>query len=268
LSTSPEHQRSAQAVAILPPLLTLDSVSFTYSTGLDILNGIDLKVGRGEVVAIVGPSGCGKSTLLSLIAGFRKPSRGSVAWAGPTTGRRGRRDVTMLFQQDTLLPWRTVQGNIEFSLKLAKVPKEEARARVADLLATVGLEEFRDAHPAQLSGGMRRRLGLATALAPWPSLILMDEPFAALDEPTRLTLHDQVLKLAAKFGTGMVLVTHDLAEAITLGDRVYVLGRRPSSVVDLHSIPFGKERDVFALRETGAYQEIYARIWSRLMKEF
>jgi NitT/TauT family transport system ATP-binding protein len=259
LSTSPEHA---------PPLLSLDSVSFTYSSGLNILNGIDLRVGHGEVVAIVGPSGCGKSTLLSLIAGFRKPTEGSVSWSEQAGGRQGRRSVTMLFQQDTLLPWRTVERNIEFSLKLARVPKDEARARAADLLATVGLEEFRDEHPAKLSGGMRRRLGLAVALAPWPSLILMDEPFAALDEPTRLTLHAQVLKLAAKFSTGLVLVTHDLAEAITLGDRVYVLGRRPSSVIDMHTIPFGQDRDVFMLRESGAYQEIYARIWSRLMKEF
>jgi NitT/TauT family transport system ATP-binding protein len=259
---------AAGVAGTVQPLLSLNAVSFTYASGLNVLRNIDLQAGRGEVVAIVGPSGCGKSTLLSLIAGFRHPSKGSVAWADPVPARGSRRHVTMLFQQDTLLPWKTAQKNVEFSLRLARVPREEAHARARDLLDTVGLKEFSDTYPAKLSGGMRRRLGLAVAMAPWPSLILMDEPFAALDEPTRLTLHDQVLKLAAMFSTGLVLVTHDLAEAITLGDRVYVLGRRPSTVVDMHTIPFGRNRDVFQLRESGAYQEIYARIWSRLTKEF
>jgi NitT/TauT family transport system ATP-binding protein len=250
------------------PLLALESVSFRYPSGLEILNQISMTARRGEVVAIVGPSGCGKSTLLSLIAGFRRPSAGTIAWDETEPDRGIRRNVTMLFQHDTLLPWKTAQRNIEFSLRLARVPRHEIKSRAADLLQTVGLAEFKDVLPAKLSGGMRRRLGLATAMAPWPSLILMDEPFAALDEPTRLTLHDQVLKLAARYSTGLVLVTHDLAEAITLGDRVYVLSRRPSNVVDTHVIPFQSPRNVFRLRETGAYQEIYARIWSRLMEEF
>lgn len=248
------------------PLLTVNGVSFGYANaGLEVLRDISLQVNQGEVVAVVGPSGCGKSTLLSTIVGSLEPHRGSVEWASASTGQRLL--VTMLFQRDTLLPWKSVQGNIDFALKVSGVAKQEAAGRADRLVELAGLTAFRHTQPAHLSGGMRRRAGLVVAIAPWPELVVMDEPFSSVDEPTRVEIHKSILDIAREFGISLLIVTHDVAEAVTLASRVYVLSRRPSACVAEYEVPFGRDRDVSRLRETPEYHELYSTIWHRLREE-
>jgi NitT/TauT family transport system ATP-binding protein len=253
---------------VLPDeLITATGLSYRYPSGLEVLRDISLSVGKSQVVSIVGPSGCGKSTLLSVLAGIRRPAAGSVTWSAMRdTSSVKRQRVTMLFQRDTLLPWRTVAGNIELALRCSGVNGREAKIRVDEMLEIVGLREFRKSRPAELSGGMRRRAGLGVALAPRPELVLMDEPFSALDEPTRLLLHNEVLRIASESVVSLLLATHDLGEAVSLSERVYVLSRRPTTCCAVYDIDLGGSgtRDVLALREETRYQELYARVWSTL----
>ena len=248
------------------PLLAVRGVSFEYAgVGLEVLRDINLEVNQGEVIAVVGPSGCGKSTLLSTIVGSLEPRQGSVEWCSAADGKR--RMVTMLFQRDTLLPWKSVQGNIDFALQFAGISKQEAADRADRLLELAGLTAFRGTRPAHLSGGMRRRAGLVVAIAPWPELVVMDEPFSSVDEPTRVEIHKSILDIARDSGISLLIVTHDVAEAVTLASRVYVLSRRPSACVAEYDVPFGQDRDVYKLRETPQYHELYSTIWHRLREE-
>jgi ABC-type nitrate/sulfonate/bicarbonate transport system ATPase subunit len=175
-----------------------------------------------------------------------------------------RRKLTIVFQKDTVLPWLTVAQNVAFGLRYLKLGKLEKRSRVERLIQLGGLWEFRDAHPYQLSGGMRRRVAFLAGVAPFPKVLLLDEPFSALDEPTRLSIHADVLAIVREFEMTVVLVTHDLGEAISLGDQVHVLTKRPSHVAASHSVPFGLERDVLALRETAEYHDLYRAVWHDL----
>jgi NitT/TauT family transport system ATP-binding protein len=234
-------------------LIEARGLGFHRPSGLHVLAGIDLAVRPGEVVAVVGPSGCGKSTLLSLLAGLLDPT------AGTLTRADGR--LTLMFQEETLLPWRTVERNVSFGLERLGLPREERAARVGRLLAMVGLDEFARARPDTLSGGMRRRAQFATCVAPHPRVLLLDEPFSALDEPTRVGLHADVLRVVHELGIAVVLVTHDISEAITLADRVVVLTSRPGTVQQIVPVPLGAERDVYTLRETSAYQDLYQALW-------
>jgi len=248
-------------------LLKLDRVEYSYPTGTKALGGLSLDVHPGEVIAIVGPSGCGKSTLLGLITDLRRPSAGSVTWR-PASERGGAADAawsrrySMVFQKDTVLPWRTVEKNASFGLENLKVPRAERKERVDALLAVAGLEGFRKTYPKNLSGGMRRRLALVMAMAVRPELLLLDEPFSSVDEPTRIGLHADVLHAVYRDNTAVVLVTHDLSEAITLADTVYILSERPAVVASRHEIPFGHDRDVYEVRATDEYNEIYQHLWS------
>jgi NitT/TauT family transport system ATP-binding protein len=188
-----------------------------------------------------------------------------VEWSSAADGKR--RMVTMLFQRDTLLPWKSVQGNIDFALQFAGISKQEAADRADRLLELAGLTAFRGTRPAHLSGGMRRRAGLVVAIAPWPELVVMDEPFSSVDEPTRVEIHKSILDIARDSGISLLIVTHDVAEAVTLASRVYVLSRRPSACVAEYDVPFGQDRDVYKLRETPQYHELYSTIWHRLREE-
>jgi ABC-type nitrate/sulfonate/bicarbonate transport system ATPase subunit len=170
----------------------------------------------------------------------------------------------MVFQKDTVLPWLTVAQNVAFGLRNLSLDKDEVKARVDHLLNLVGLADAANTHPNMLSGGMRRRVAFLTAVAARPRVLLLDEPFSSLDEPTRVAIHRDVLGIVREFGMTVVLVTHDLGEAISLSDYVHILTRRPTRVATTLRIPFGPDRDVLTLRETEEYQQLYRNLWREL----
>ncbi len=224
---------------------------------------VNLTVRKGEFLAVVGPSGCGKSTLLNMAAGLMPPSRGQVLYAGkpvpiPNT------DVGYLTQRDTLLPWRTVEDNVAIALEL-KGQSRTARMRTAhEWLTRMGLAGFEKSYPAQLSGGMRRRVALARTLAYEPETILMDEPFGALDAQLRMVMHDELLKLWSGTQKTIIFVTHDLTEALTLADRVAIFSARPGRINAIETIDLPRPRDVFRIRFDPRFGELHDRLWSYL----
>ncbi|MCY3736794.1 MAG: ABC transporter ATP-binding protein [Gemmatimonadaceae bacterium] len=212
-----------------------------FSNGVEALRGVDLAVGDGRFASIVGPSGCGKSTLLRLVAGLEEPSGGSLAVDGRARGARGAGpDLGFVFQEPTLLPWRPVARNVGLPLELRRSPDP---GRVGELLDLVGLSEFADAFPAQLSGGMRMRASIARALATRPRLLLLDEPFGALDEITRRRLNEELLHLWQEDGWTGLFVTHNVPEAIFLGQQVLVMSARPGRILAEFDVPFPYPRD-------------------------
>lgn len=247
-------------------MLRVRNVRYSYPTGLQALGGVDLQLGVGEVLAIVGPSGCGKSTLLSLVSELAQPTGGSISWNEEQLKRvdRGGRRLAMLFQRDTVFPWRTVEKNIRFGMESVGLPRSERKEWTETLLRLGNLEAFRKAYPRALSGGMRRRVGLLMSLAVRPAVLLLDEPFSALDEPTRVGLSSDVLKLAYEYDVSVLLVTHDLGEAISVADRIVVMSNRPARIQRTFTVPFGHDRDVFSLRETPEYAELYSELWHEL----
>lgn len=199
-------------------------------TRLIALEGIDLRVSEREIVSIVGPNGCGKSTLLRVMSGLLPPDRGTVlAYDSTVAGVDPR--VGLVFQEPRLLPWRDVLANVAFPLELAGFPRVEREARALEALRLTGLDRFAEAYPDQLSGGMAQRAALARALAPEPDVLLLDEPFSALDAMTRERLDSELLALWGKTGTTIVLVTHSISEAVFLSDRVLVMSRRPGRIM-------------------------------------
>lgn len=224
---------------------------------------VDLTVRRGEFLAVVGPSGCGKSTLLNMAAGLLAPSAGQVFYRGvpvpsPNT------DVGYLTQRDTLLPWRTVEDNVAIALELRGESRDARHQRAHLWLARMGLAGFEKSYPAQLSGGMRRRVCLARTLAYEPETILMDEPFGALDAQLRLVMHDELLKLWSGTRKTIVFVTHDLAEALTLADRVAVFSARPGRIRAIETVDLPRPRDVFRIRFNPHFGKLHDRLWSYL----
>jgi NitT/TauT family transport system ATP-binding protein len=244
----------------------IDGVGFGYPTGVVALSGLDMTIPTGSCVAVVGPSGCGKSTLLQLLAGLRTPTAGRITWPEFPSGVH---PMAMVFQNDTLLPWLTAAENVALYFRLGRagrrVDKAIARARVDALFRMVGLQDFEGAYPYQLSGGMRRRIAFMTAVAPEPAVLLLDEPFSSLDEPTRVSIHQDVLRIMAKLEMTVVLVTHDLAEAITLCDEVVILTARPGRVLSRHRVPFPREgRNAIELRHSREFLDMYALLWEEL----
>jgi NitT/TauT family transport system ATP-binding protein len=236
-----------------------------FDGGTVALADVDLTVGEGELVSLIGPSGCGKSTLLRLIADLDAPTSGSVSVFGKTAKRaRKDQDYGIAFQQAGLLPWRSVRANVELPMQLRgggrdRADRAQRAARATELLALVGLADFADHRPHQLSGGMQQRVAIARALARSPRLLLMDEPFGALDEMTRERLQDELLRVRATTGAAVVFVTHSIAEAVYLSDRVVVMSPRPGRVVATLDVPLGDPADRAArgieLREDPAYFE-------------
>ncbi len=219
------------------------------------LTGVDLTVESGEFVSLIGPSGCGKSTLLRLIADLDRPSSGELEIFGkPASQARIDQDYGIAFQQAGLLPWRTVARNIELPLELHGVSKAARAARVTELAELVGLSDFVDRYPDQLSGGMQQRVAIARALAEQPRLLLMDEPFGALDEMTREYLQGELTRIAADTGAAVVFVTHSIPEAVFLSDRVVVMSPRPGRITDILPIALGETRDD-AVRESPEFFE-------------
>jgi NitT/TauT family transport system ATP-binding protein len=215
-----------------------------------ILHDIGFSVRRGEFVCVIGASGCGKTTLLRLIAGLVLPTTGSVR-LGEQVVRAPSRDVAIVFQDygRALLPWRTVTGNVSLALEAIGVPAPERGQRIAPLLAKVGLTDHADKYPAQLSGGMQQRLQIARSLAQDPSVLLMDEPFGALDAMTRQSLQDEVLRIVAERQATVLFVTHDLEEALYLGDRVIALYSNPGRIARVVDIPLPRPRHQLSTRE-------------------
>ena len=225
---------------------------------LQILSPIDLDIAEGEFLSLIGPSGCGKSTLLNIISGLLKPASGTVALSGR---------VGYMFQSDALLPWRSILRNVRVGLDFAGVPAGEADRRARAMLATLGLEGFENHYPAELSGGMRQRASLARMWVTNPDIILMDEPFGALDSQTRLVIQAGFLEYWERNRKTVLLVTHDIEEAVAMSDRVVVLSARPGRVIAEHRIELPRPRSVAALRGEAEFSGYWKRIWSSLEAE-
>lgn len=252
-------------------MISLSGVGRDYTGRNGVVHAVghvDLTVQQGEFVSLVGPSGCGKSTLLNMIAGFLAPSRGEIVVDGHAVSGRLPEALGYIFQKDTLLPWYTVRKNVALGLTFRGVRGREATERVDRLLAMGNLDGFGDAYPHQLSGGMRRRVALLMSLAVEPRILLLDEPFGALDMHTRAHLHHELALLWRKLGQTVVMVTHDLDEAVLLSDRVVVLSGPPSRVLLQERIDLPHPRDVFTVRETPAFAEHSRRIWHVLGEQF
>ena len=248
------------------PAISLRGVTYSYPNGTQALGGVDLDVANGSVHAVVGPSGCGKSTLLHILGGLSSPTGGTVRLSD--AGDRERHGLTMVFQKDTLLPWLTVSGNIALYFKFHPRPKSEVDQRVQEMLTLAGLQSFAHAYPYQLSGGMRRRVAFLAAIAPQPRILLLDEPFSSLDEPTRIAIHQEVYRILRRLNMTCLLVTHDLAEAASLSDDVTILTSRPGRVAAQHRVSFGHgERNMLELRQTPTFLELYGRLWHDLSQQ-
>ncbi|MBO0750684.1 MAG: ABC transporter ATP-binding protein [Bradyrhizobiaceae bacterium] len=230
------------------------------------LGPVDLDLRRGEFFAVVGPSGCGKSTLLELIAGLSTATRGEVAFEGKPIAGRIPEGIGVVFQEDASFPWLTVRGNIAFGLRRMKIAAAEKTRRIEQALAMMGLVPFAESFPAQLSGGMRQRVCIARTLVTEPRLILLDEPFGALDQQTRLLMGDEVLNLWRKTGATVFLITHALDEATMLADRIGVMSARPGRLIDVVETAWSRERDS-RIVENPRFGEITARLWHSLREE-
>jgi NitT/TauT family transport system ATP-binding protein len=233
------------------------------SGSLTACEDVNLTVRRGEFLAVVGPSGCGKSTLLNMAAGLMAPSSGQVFYSGapvpaPNTA------VGYLTQRDTLLPWRTVEDNVAIALELRGESRTNRLRQAHQWLDRMGLAGFEKSYPAQLSGGMRRRVSLARTLAYEPETMLMDEPFGALDAQLRMVMHEELLKLWTGTRKTVIFVTHDLAEAITLADRIAIFSARPGRIRAVETVDLPRPRDVFRIRFDPRFADLHDRLWSYL----
>ncbi|MGD9696970.1 MAG: ABC transporter ATP-binding protein [Thermoleophilia bacterium] len=241
------------ATVVRPEKLEVEGVVKRFAAGrrrppVTALDGIDLTVSAGELVCIVGASGCGKSTLLNAIGGLEPVTEGRIEIDGERVVGPGA-DRGMVFQAYSLYPWKTVAQNVAFGLETARVPRAERRERVAELLAIMGLTAWADRIPRELSGGMRQRVAIARALAPRPDILLLDEPFGALDAQTKRAMQDFLLELWRELGTTILMVTHDVSEAVYLAGRVYVLTSHPGRVAAEVPVPLGPDRGPGTTRE-------------------
>ncbi|MEK1933682.1 MAG: ABC transporter ATP-binding protein [Pararhizobium sp.] len=249
------------------PLVTMNSVSKRFSSGTLALSEMSLVVDSGEFVSLLGPSGCGKSTALRIIAGLGDATSGTIDWPTTRINSRGlpEGDISFVFQEPTLMPWQTVFGNVHLPLKLRGVSKSAARPQIVEALATVGLKDFADAYPRELSGGMKMRVSIARALVTKPKLLLMDEPFAALDEITRQKLNDDVLRLWKETGITVVFVTHSVFESAYLSNRIVVMKARPGRVHADFPLRTSGERDAH-YRTSEEYRQACEKVSTMLLE--
>ncbi len=249
------------------PMIEYAGVGKSFGS-IQALKDITLTIGQGEFVAIVGPSGCGKSTLLSLVAGIESATVGSVRYQGEEVREPNQR-VGFITQKDLLLPWRTVEENIRFPLEVRGRRREEADRLVAEAIDQVGLQGFGKKYISQLSGGMRKRVGIARTLVYKPDVYLMDEPFGSLDAQLRTTMHTDVLRLWRDTGSTIVFVTHDLGEAVILAERVVVIGKRPGTVKAVQVIDMDKTeyRDAVSIQTAPEFQHHFASLWALIQEE-
>jgi NitT/TauT family transport system ATP-binding protein len=253
------------------PHVTLRGVTKVFPAGagghgVHALGPVDVEIDPGEFFAIVGPSGCGKSTLLELIAGLLPVTDGYVEFEGRRIGHDIPDGVGVVFQEDACFPWLTVRGNVAFGLRDATFDASERARRVDGAITMMGLREFADSYPAQLSGGMRQRVCIARTLVAQPRLILLDEPFGALDQQTRLLMGDEVLRLWRETGATVFLITHALDEAAMLADRIGVMSARPGRLIDVVHTGWPRERDS-RIVEREQFGAITSRLWKTLRDE-
>jgi NitT/TauT family transport system ATP-binding protein len=254
--------------------IELRNVGVRFHSGVQAAQSVDLTVEPGEFVAIVGPSGCGKSTVLNAIASLIPESEavveGDIAFDGVDRRKRSTRELNFgyVFQRDCLLPWRTIAQNVATGLEIRGVSAAKQKERIDELLTMTGLTDFADHFPYQISGGMRQRVALIRTLAYSPDVVLMDEPFGALDAHTRMVLHAELIRIWERTHNTIIFVTHDLAEAITLAQRVIVFSRRPGCIRAEHRIDIPYPRDPFQVRGTEQFGLLEARIWQTLRSEF
>jgi NitT/TauT family transport system ATP-binding protein len=257
----------AAAVPLASDIVRITGVSKSFAgngAGTPALDNVSLDVRRGSFMALVGPSGCGKTTLLNLIAGLLPPDQGTILYDGaPVRGANTR--VGYLTQLDALLPWRTVLSNVALPLEIRRLPKQKRHEAAAAIIERVGLKGFERHYPGQLSGGMRKRAAIARTLIYQPETLLLDEPFSALDAQTRLMIQRQLQDIVRELGLTVVLVTHDISEAIALSDTIAVFSRRPARILETIHVPQHAAR---AVTRTGAGNDpISDRIWNLLAAE-
>ena len=262
IGTSAGHDKVKLAVRGVSKAFVVRGRSGASDTLLQVLRNISFDVRENEVVSLIGESGCGKTTLLRIIQGLVRRDAGEVQVDGVAVKGPGR-DRGFVFQQASLLPWRSARHNIEFGLELQGLNRSARAAKAMELLKLVGLENAGEQFPHELSGGMQQRVGLARALAIDPAILLMDEPFSALDAQTREVLQKELLRVQAETKKTIVFVTHDLDEAIYVSNRVFVLGARPGRIKEIIDIPFSQDRpELPELRGDPEFQRIRARMWN------
>jgi len=247
------------------PLVRIRGLDKVFRRGSNLnhaLSAVELEVSEGEFLTILGPSGCGKSTLLHIIGGFETATSGTVEVRGRPISKPGR-DRGMVFQQPTLFPWRTIVGNIAWPLEVVGVPRRAARARARELLELVNLSGFDDSYPAELSGGMRQRACIARTLAHEPAVLLMDEPFGALDAQTREVMQEELNRIWQDAGITVIFVTHDIHEAVFLGDRIAVMSARPGRIVDIVDIDLTRPRAI-EVKKSPELLAYHNRFWDLL----
>jgi NitT/TauT family transport system ATP-binding protein len=258
-----DARRPASPAAAVQPVVELQAVAKVFEGGagpVEALTGIDLTIGRGEFVSLIGPSGCGKSTLLRIVGDLIPPTSGTVAVNGKTAERaRLDRDYGMVFQAPVLFDWRTVQKNVELPLEILRQSGAERAAKARTMLDLVELGAFAGHRPWQLSGGMQQRVAIARALALDPSILLMDEPFGALDEMTRERMNLELLRIWERTGTTVIFVTHSIPEAVFLSTRVVVMSARPGRITHVIPIDLPRERNV-ETRELGRYFDLVTQV--------
>jgi NitT/TauT family transport system ATP-binding protein len=254
-----------------PALFSIENLTVRYpgsrpeDPGVTAVDNISFQARRGEFISVVGPSGCGKSTLLSAMAGLLTGYQGKISIHGEEV-KGPHRDIGVVFQEESTFPWRSVQRNVEFGLEMRGVPKAERQAKATEVIAMVGLSDFADRHPGQLSGGMKQRVAIARTLVTEPDILLMDEPFGALDEQTRIMLGDELLRIQRLLNQTAILITHNIQEAVLLSDRVIVVSARPGRVKAVIDIDLPKKRNS-TLLATEHFGELVGQIWSVLREE-
>jgi NitT/TauT family transport system ATP-binding protein len=251
--------------------VTLRGVTKVFPAGaggqaVHALGPIDMEIEKGEFFAVVGPSGCGKSTLLELIAGLATPSEGVIEFEGRPIGKDIPDGVGVVFQEDACFPWLNVHDNVAFGLRQAGLDAAEKERRIEAVIAMMGLRDFSTTFPAQLSGGMRQRVCIARTIVTQPRLILLDEPFGALDQQTRLLMGDEMLRLWRETGATIFLITHALDEAAMLADRIAVMSARPGKMIDFVETKWPRERDS-RIVENETFGALTSRLWKSLREE-
>jgi len=265
---APQSPTNRPVASSLHPPLVVNDLKKVFGEETDtvseVIANISISLGHGEIVSVVGPSGCGKSTLLNLLCGLMPRTAGEVLWyGGVSTGMPKR--VGYMLQKDLLLPWRTALKNVTLGLEIHNISSGERIVRARQLLDTIGLNGFHDYYPSTLSGGMRQRVALARTLANEPEVLLLDEPFAALDFQTKLLLENDMARLVRSQRRSLLLITHDIEEAVSLSDRVIVLTHRPARIRAIHEIDIDVDRtDMMAARESPNFNQYIRSIWSEL----
>lgn len=265
-----EDAAGSRAVGIVPePLVRLIDVRLAFDIGdasVLALDGVTFDALKERITTVVGPSGCGKTTLLRLVAGLIKPSAGEVLYRGKQISGLNT-EVGYITQESNLFPWLTAVENVEFPLLLRAVSKPDRRERAMEWLRLVGLTGFENNYPSELSGGMQKRVSIARTLIYEPDVVLMDEPFGALDAQTRMMLHHELLQIWSRQKNTIIFITHDLVESITLSDHIMVMSKRPGCITNAYDVPLRRPRNVFQIFLEPHFDEFYAKLWNHFKAE-